>query len=132
VGHVVAASRELEPEHLVVIVGHMGEKVTEHLVAIDPGARCVVQEERNGTGHAVRVGLEALAAEGMAFDGTVVVTCGDTPLLTAGTMRALVAAHHADGNAVTVLSAVVPDATGYGRIVRADDGSVSEIVEHKD
>ena len=132
VGHVVAASRELDPEHLVVIVGHMREKVTEHLAAVDPGVRCVVQEEQKGTGHAVRVALEALAAEGLAFDGTVLVTCGDTPLLTADTLRRLVAAHQGEGNAVTVLSAVVPDATGYGRIVRAGDGSVSGIVEHKD
>lgn len=132
VGHVVAASRELEPEHLVVIVGHMKEKVAEHLASVDAGARAVVQEQQNGTGHAVRVGLESLAAEGVTFDGTVVVTCGDTPLLTAGTLRGLVAAHHTDGNAVTVLSAVMPDPSGYGRIVRAPDGSVSGIVEHKD
>jgi bifunctional UDP-N-acetylglucosamine pyrophosphorylase/glucosamine-1-phosphate N-acetyltransferase len=132
VGHVVAAARELEPEHLVVVVGHMREKVAAHLAEVDPAARAVVQERQNGTGHAVRVGLEALAAEGVSFDGTVVVTYGDTPLLTAATMRGLVAAHAADGNAVTVLTARVPDPTGYGRIVRSGDGSVAGIVEHKD
>jgi bifunctional UDP-N-acetylglucosamine pyrophosphorylase/glucosamine-1-phosphate N-acetyltransferase len=66
-------------------------------------------------------------------DGTVVVVCGDTPLLRGETLRALAANHTADGNAVTVLTAEVPDATGYGRIVRdGASGAVTEIVEHKD
>lgn len=132
VGHVVTASRELSPEHLVVVVGHAREQVTDHLTALDPRVRTAVQEEQNGTGHAVRMGLEALASDGVSLRGTVVVTCGDTPLLTGGTLQSLADAHSTDGNAVTVLSAEVPDATGYGRIVRAPDGSVTAIVEHKD
>jgi bifunctional UDP-N-acetylglucosamine pyrophosphorylase / glucosamine-1-phosphate N-acetyltransferase len=132
VGHVVAASRELDPEHLVVIVGHAREQVSAHLAGIDSTVRTAVQEERLGTGHAVRVGLEALAADGVTLDGTVIVTCGDTPLLTGGTLRELAGSHAADGNAVTVLTAEVPDSTGYGRIVRAEDGAVTAIVEHKD
>ncbi|MFI7385983.1 bifunctional UDP-N-acetylglucosamine diphosphorylase/glucosamine-1-phosphate N-acetyltransferase GlmU [Streptomyces sp. NPDC049813] len=132
VGHVLAASRELEPEQLVVVVGHEREKVTAHLSEADAGARTAVQAEQNGTGHAVRIGLEALAPDG-ALDGTVVVVCGDTPLLTGRTLTALAATHTADGNAVTVLTADVPDATGYGRIVRdGDSGAVTAIVEHKD
>ncbi|MET9113762.1 bifunctional UDP-N-acetylglucosamine diphosphorylase/glucosamine-1-phosphate N-acetyltransferase GlmU [Streptomyces longwoodensis] len=129
VGHVLAASRELDPEHLVVVVGHAREQVTAHLAEIDPGVRTAVQEEQNGTGHAVRMGLEQL---GGAVDGTVVVVCGDTPLLTAATLRQLAQTHGADGNAVTVLTAEVPDATGYGRIVRDASGAVTAIVEHKD
>ncbi|MEU5178425.1 bifunctional UDP-N-acetylglucosamine diphosphorylase/glucosamine-1-phosphate N-acetyltransferase GlmU [Streptomyces longwoodensis] len=129
VGHVLAASRELDPEHLVVVVGHAREQVTAHLAEIDPGVRTAVQEEQNGTGHAVRMGLEQL---GGAVDGTVVVVCGDTPLLTAATLRQLAETHGADGNAVTVLTAEVPDATGYGRIVRDASGAVTAIVEHKD
>ncbi|MFJ4485048.1 bifunctional UDP-N-acetylglucosamine diphosphorylase/glucosamine-1-phosphate N-acetyltransferase GlmU [Streptomyces longwoodensis] len=129
VGHVLAASRELDPEHLVVVVGHAREQVTAHLAEIDPGVRTAVQEEQNGTGHAVRMGLEQL---GGAVDGTVVVVCGDTPLLTAATLRQLAETHGADGNAVTVLTAEVPDATGYGRIVRDATGAVTAIVEHKD
>nr|WSX79121.1 bifunctional UDP-N-acetylglucosamine diphosphorylase/glucosamine-1-phosphate N-acetyltransferase GlmU [Streptomyces sp. NBC_00899] len=132
-GHVVAAARELEPEQLVVVVGHGREQVVEHLSAADPGALTAVQEEQNGTGHAVRVGLEELARQGFTPDGTVVVTYGDTPLLTAETLATLVAAHRADANAVTVLTARVPDPTGYGRIVRdLTDGQVSAIVEQKD
>ncbi|MBN0046042.1 bifunctional UDP-N-acetylglucosamine diphosphorylase/glucosamine-1-phosphate N-acetyltransferase GlmU [Streptomyces actuosus] len=129
VGHVLAAARELDPENLVVVVGHAREKVTAHLAETAPGVRTAVQAEQNGTGHAVRMGLEQL---GGGVDGTVVVVCGDTPLLTGATLARLAAAHHDDGNAVTVLTAEVPDATGYGRIVRDDTGAVTAIVEHKD
>ncbi|MCT9138091.1 bifunctional UDP-N-acetylglucosamine diphosphorylase/glucosamine-1-phosphate N-acetyltransferase GlmU [Streptomyces violarus] len=130
VGHVLAAAGELHPENLVVVVGHAREKVTAHLGEIAPAVRTAVQAEQNGTGHAVRMGLEAL---GGSVDGTVVVVCGDTPLLTGATLDALAATHSADGNAVTVLTAEVPDATGYGRIVRDEaTGAVTAIVEHKD
>lgn len=130
VGHVVAASRELDPAHLVVVVGHAREKVAAHLAEIDPGVRTAVQYEQNGTGHAVRMALEELGGE---IAGTVVVVCGDTPLLTGETLRQLARTHEADGNAVTVLTAEVPDSTGYGRIVRdAATGAVTAIVEHKD
>ncbi|MFJ4686382.1 bifunctional UDP-N-acetylglucosamine diphosphorylase/glucosamine-1-phosphate N-acetyltransferase GlmU [Streptomyces sp. NPDC088789] len=130
VGHVLAAADELGPEQLVVVVGHAREQVTAHLAEVAPQARTAVQARRNGTGHAVRIGLEEL---GGVLDGTVVVVCGDTPLLTGGTLRALARTHTEDGNAVTVLTAEVPDATGYGRIVRdAASGAVTAIVEHKD
>ncbi|MFI7414968.1 bifunctional UDP-N-acetylglucosamine diphosphorylase/glucosamine-1-phosphate N-acetyltransferase GlmU [Streptomyces sp. NPDC049627] len=130
VGHVLAAARELQPENLVVVVGHAREKVTAHLAEIDPGVRTAIQAEQNGTGHAVRMALEEL---GGTVDGTVVVVCGDTPLLTGETLTRLAATHSADGNAVTVLTAEVPDATGYGRIVRDGvSGAVTAIVEHKD
>lgn len=130
VGHVLAASRELDPAELVVVVGHAREQVAAHLAEIDPEVRTAVQEQQNGTGHAVRMALEEL---GGPVDGTVVVVCGDTPLLTADTLAALTGTHQADGNAVTVLTAEVPDATGYGRIVRdGASGAVTAIVEHKD
>ncbi|MFK0116355.1 bifunctional UDP-N-acetylglucosamine diphosphorylase/glucosamine-1-phosphate N-acetyltransferase GlmU [Streptomyces sp. NPDC090994] len=130
VGHVLAAAGELDPENLVVVVGHAREQVTAHLAEVAPAVRTAVQEQQNGTGHAVRMGLEEL---GGTVEGTVVVVCGDTPLLTAGTLASLAATHTADGNAVTVLTAEVPDATGYGRIVRDEStGAVTAIVEHKD
>ncbi|MFI1620183.1 bifunctional UDP-N-acetylglucosamine diphosphorylase/glucosamine-1-phosphate N-acetyltransferase GlmU [Streptomyces lydicus] len=133
VGHVVAASRELDPENLVVVVGHAREQVQAHLAEVDPAARTAVQHEQKGTGHAVRTALEQLSDSGVVLDGTVIVVCGDTPLLTGETLRRLGETHAADGNAVTVLSAEVPDATGYGRIVReAGTGAVTAIVEHKD
>lgn len=131
-GHVVAAARGLAPERLVVVVGHGREQVAAHVAQIDPAAQAVVQEVQHGTGHAVRIAMESLGAQG-ALDGTIVVTYGDTPLLTLGTLAALVTVHQEAGNAVTVLTANVPDPTGYGRILRSlDDGTVTEVVEQKD
>ncbi|GGW42270.1 bifunctional UDP-N-acetylglucosamine diphosphorylase/glucosamine-1-phosphate N-acetyltransferase GlmU [Streptomyces xantholiticus] len=130
VGHVVSTARELDPEQLVVVVGHAREQVEGHLGERYAGTRTAFQAEQNGTGHAVRMGLEEL---GGRLEGTVVVVCGDTPLLSGGTLSELAGTHVADGNAVTVLTAEVPDSTGYGRIVRdAATGAVTAIVEHKD
>lgn len=134
VGHVVAAAGELDPERLVVVVGHARERVAAHLAEIAPAALTAVQEEQNGTGHAVRVALAELGGAG-ELSGTVLVTCGDTPLLTAATLAELTRVHAAEGNAVTVLTAEVPDPTGYGRIVREDGaagGAVTAIVEQRD
>jgi bifunctional UDP-N-acetylglucosamine pyrophosphorylase/glucosamine-1-phosphate N-acetyltransferase len=131
VGHVVDAARQLDPEHLVVVVGHGRDRVIEHLAGIDTGIQPVVQEQQNGTGHAVRIALAQLP-ELEEADGTVVVTCGDTPLLTEQTLGALLATHDAEGNAVTLLTATPPDPTGYGRIVRDETGAVIAIVEQKD
>jgi bifunctional UDP-N-acetylglucosamine pyrophosphorylase / glucosamine-1-phosphate N-acetyltransferase len=128
VGHVLAAARTLDPERLVVVVGHGREKVVEHLAAVEPGALAVTQAQQNGTGHAVRVALDETGIGG----GTIVVTNGDHPLLRGETLAALVGLHHDEGNAVTVLSTDIPDSTGYGRIVRGPQGDVTAIVEHKD
>jgi bifunctional UDP-N-acetylglucosamine pyrophosphorylase/glucosamine-1-phosphate N-acetyltransferase len=132
-GHALAAGRALEPDRVLVVVGHAREQVVAHLAQIDPGAVPVVQEQQNGTGHAVRIALEATGelAEGFP-EGTVVVVCGDVPLLTGETLQALLERHHGDANAGTVLTAVVPDPTGYGRLVRGEDGSVLAIVEQRD
>ena len=126
-GHVVAAARGLDPEHLVVVVGHAREQVTAQLAEVDPAARAVVQEQQNGTGHAVRVALEALPD----LTGTVVVVPGDAPLLTASTLAQLVRVHELAGAATTLLTARLTDPTGYGRVVR-NGGSVAAVVEHKD
>ncbi len=127
-GHVVAAARALDPEHLVVVVGHAREQVTAHLAELDAGARAVVQEQQNGTGHAVRVALESLEH----LEGTVVVVPGDAPLLTAETLQALVAGHQEAAASTTLLTARLGDPTGYGRVVRDDAGTVTAVVEHKD
>lgn len=128
VDHMLAASRELEPERLIVVIGHAKERVGGHLAQTSPDARAVVQREQRGTGHAVRTVLEEVGT----IAGTVLVTYGDTPLLRAETLGRLLEAHAADGNAVTVLTAEVPDPTGYGRIIRDGTGAVLEIVEEKD
>ena len=127
-GHVVAAARAVDPEHLVVVVGHGREQVTAHLAEIDPAALAVVQEQQNGTGHAVRVALDALPE----LAGTVMVVPGDAPLLTGEALTALVADHAAAGAATTLLTAHMADPTGYGRVVRDDAGAVTAVVEHKD
>jgi bifunctional UDP-N-acetylglucosamine pyrophosphorylase/glucosamine-1-phosphate N-acetyltransferase len=128
VGHAVAAARALEPEHLVVVVGNGRDRVEAHLASIDPDALTAVQEQQLGTGDAVRCGLAALPD----VTGAVIVTSGDVPLLQTQTLLDLVTAHDDEHNAVTVLTARVPDPTGYGRIIRAADGTVDAIVEHKD
>jgi bifunctional UDP-N-acetylglucosamine pyrophosphorylase/glucosamine-1-phosphate N-acetyltransferase len=129
VGHAVVTARALAPEHLVVVVGTGREQVEAHLAAIDPEVRTAVQEQQLGTGDAVRAGLTAVPD---GFEGEVIVTSGDVPLLQTETLQELVAEHDKSGNAITVLTARVPDPTGYGRIIPGEDGSVAGIVEHKD
>lgn len=131
VGHAVAAAGGVSPERLVVVVGHARERLAEHLAGIDPAIRTVVQEVQNGTGHAVRVAMEALAAQDGDIDGTVVVTYGDIPLLTARTVAALISAHREAGNAATLLTAIPDDPTGYGRVLR-DGDAIVRVVEQKD
>ena len=128
VGHALDAAMSLNPEHLVAVVRHQRERVVEHLLGHNPNLVIADQDDVPGTGRAVEQGLEAIGA----VNGTVVVTYGDVPLLTPETLNALVSEHQNAQNAVTVLSANVPDATGYGRIVRDEQGLVSGIVEHKD
>lgn len=132
-GHVIEAAATLEPHHLVVVVGHGRDAVSAHVAEVAPWAVTVVQEEQNGTGHAVRVALEDLAAKGISTtDGPVVVLTGDTPLLTGGTLVAMLLEHQATSASATVLTARLPDPTGYGRVVREPGGSVVAIVEDKD
>jgi len=127
-GHALRAARGIQPEHLVVVVGHGREQVGPAATSVDPAATLAVQEEQNGTGHAVQVALDVLPP----LTGTVLVTYGDVPLLAAETLQELVRRHDTDGNAVTVLTAGVDDPTGYGRIIRDAAGAVTGIVEHKD
>ncbi|TDE40467.1 bifunctional UDP-N-acetylglucosamine diphosphorylase/glucosamine-1-phosphate N-acetyltransferase GlmU [Nonomuraea mesophila] len=126
--HMLAAARDLGPERLIVVIGHALERMRDHLAATSPDARAVVQNEQRGTGHAVRTVLEEVGT----IPGTVLVTYGDVPLLRPQTLATLLERHDADGNAVTVLTAEVPDPTGYGRIIRDESGAVLEIVEEKD
>ena len=126
-GHVMAAARELDPERLVVVVGHGKDPVSAEVTKQAPEARIVVQEEQLGTGHAVRMITEALGV----IPGTVIVTCGDMPLMRAETLRELLDMHRDAGNAVTVLTAR-GDSAGYGRVVRDGNGGFLRIVEERD
>jgi bifunctional UDP-N-acetylglucosamine pyrophosphorylase/glucosamine-1-phosphate N-acetyltransferase len=132
-GHVIEAASSIEPQHLIVVVGHGREQVTAHVAEIAPWVLTVVQEEQNGTGHAVRVALAELASRGAGLDGgPVVVLTGDTPLLTGSTLSALLLEHSNADSAATVLTACLDDPFGYGRVVRDPDGWVASIVEDKD
>ena len=137
-GHVLAAVTPLDAASTVVVVGHGRAAVSEHVDEIEARAQSVVQEQQNGTGHAVRIALDAAESGSEpsgpgALSGTVVVVCGDTPLLTTQTLRPLVERHASAGASATVLTAVLDDATGYGRVVRdATTGQVVRIVEERD
>lgn len=130
--HSLHAAAGIHPSQLVAVVGHQRDQVAPAVEAIademQVEIRQAVQEEQNGTGHAVQVGLTAIPD----FDGTVVVTNGDVPLLTPETLEALVDKHEQEHAAVTVLSLDFEDPTGYGRIIRGEAGDVLEIVEEKD
>ncbi len=130
VGHVLAAASALEPTRIVAVVGHQREQVGAHITDLVPDAVLAVQETQDGTGHAVRTAWEALPAE--ARTGTVVVAAGDTPLLDGSSLQAFVEFHHTTGGALSILTGIVADPFGYGRIVRDADGGVTAIVEQKD
>jgi bifunctional UDP-N-acetylglucosamine pyrophosphorylase/glucosamine-1-phosphate N-acetyltransferase len=132
VGHALAAAQGLHPDRLAVVVRFERDAVAAHIAQLDASALIVDQDEIPGTGRAVQVALEALDADAET-SGTVVVTYGDVPLLTTELLTELVTTHAQDNNAVTVLTAVLDDAAGYGRIMRHDtDGTVLGIREHKD
>lgn len=128
IGHVLKAVQALEPEKIVAVVGHQREQVGPHIASIVPDVVLAVQETQDGTGHAVRVAVEAAGAT----TGTVLVSAGDTPMLQGESLREFVAEHQASGRAVSILSGHVPNPFGYGRIVRDAAGSVTAIVEEKD
>ncbi|QDO89776.1 bifunctional UDP-N-acetylglucosamine diphosphorylase/glucosamine-1-phosphate N-acetyltransferase GlmU [Ornithinimicrobium ciconiae] len=129
VGHAIHAARGTEPAHLAVVVRHQRELVAPLVSEVDPAALIADQDEVKGTGRAVECGLAVLPPD---LVGTVLVTYGDVPLLTTATLRALTAAHEESGNAVTVITSVLDDPSGYGRVVRDADGQVVKIVEEKD
>jgi len=132
-GHVLREVADLNAERVVVVVGHQRERVAAFLAEEHPQCLVAVQDEQLGTGHAVRCALSALpGATADVGSGPVVVTAGDTPLLTSATLLGLLSEHQRAEAAATVLSARLPDPTGYGRIVRDDTGAVLGIVEHKD
>ena len=136
--HVLDALAELSLDRAVVVVGHSAERVTKKLLDDAPAGlpiEFVEQAVQRGTGDAVAVGLTAFAGADPLLDeddGDLIVTPGDTPLLRSATLAALVQAHRQSDAACTILTAVVPDPTGYGRIVRGKDERVRRIVEHRD
>lgn len=129
VSHVLATAGALDPAVVLAVVRYERDRLAEVISADLPSAVIVDQDEIPGTGRAVEQAIAALPAD---FSGEVLVLNGDVPLLDADTLLDLVSRHRTSGAGATVLSSIVPDASGYGRIVRTDDGSLDRIVEHKD
>ena len=128
IGHVVRLAQGLGCAPVVVVVGHQRESVIEYLGTLDGRVDFAVQAEQLGTAHAVLMTEQALDG----FDGDVVILSGDAPMTRPSTLDAALALHRERNAAVTVLTAVLPDATGYGRVIRDADGAIVRIVEHKD
>ena len=126
VDYVIEAAQGAGAGEICLVVGYKHEIVQEKIAHKDEVA-FVLQEEQLGTGHAVR------CAKGFLGDtGETLILFGDTPLITAETLRRLLAYHRAQKNAVTVLSAMIDDPAGYGRIIRDAEGRFVKSVEHKD
>lgn len=123
----VSAAREAGAAPIVLVIGHQANAV-QGLFRGDGSVLCAMQEQQLGTGHAVACALDALSG----FRGTVLILCGDTPLLRPETLSSLLKFHADHTAVVTVLTAVMDDPYGYGRVVRDEDGRVMRIVEQKD
>src|SRR6202140_3435134 len=120
--HVVRACAPLGAKQTIVVVGHQAEQVTP---VVEPfGAETVLQQPQHGTGHAMQIARRALGRAKLA-----VVLPGDAPLVRTETLKALIAAHRAGNASATILTAVVSDPSGYGRVVRKSETSVGAIVE---
>ncbi len=129
--HVLETARSLQPETIVVVVGHQAEKVRQEFETED--CSFVTQEEQLGTAHAV------MQAEGglEGFQGDVLILSGDVPLIRRETLLDLMDIHRQNGSVLSLISTVLEDSTGYGRIVRKGheglaDGRISAIREEKD
>jgi bifunctional UDP-N-acetylglucosamine pyrophosphorylase/glucosamine-1-phosphate N-acetyltransferase len=127
-GHVLNAAGAAGAADTIVVVGHKADQVQAHLAEVAPAATPVLQARQNGTGHAVRLALEAAPD----VTGTMVVLNGDVPLLRPATLEALLSTHEAAGAGATVLAAEVPDPAGLGRVVRDARGNLERIVEERD
>ena len=125
VQHVIDQVNKLETKEIVTVIGHGAELVQEQL-----GESChyALQDQQLGTAHAVMQAEKALSGKA----GTTLVICGDTPLIKAETMEALLSIHEQSGAKATILTAGAADPAGYGRIIRDEAGQVRKIVEHKD
>lgn len=122
---VIDASKAAGADTVCAVVGHKAETVKEVLGDV---CEFALQAEQKGTGHAVMQAIDIIKNS----KGEVVILNGDTPLITAETINKAIEYHKNNGNQATVITAILDDATGYGRIVRDTDGSVLKIVEQKD
>lgn len=126
--HVLTAASTLLPNRLIAIVGHQADLVKAEISPAFPAVEFVLQSEMKGTGHAVMQAESVL----QDFDGDIVVTCGDAPLLTAGTLQDLVERRRQSDAAASMLVGRLDNPGSYGRVVMQEGGTVAEIVEAKD
>jgi UDP-N-acetylglucosamine diphosphorylase/glucosamine-1-phosphate N-acetyltransferase len=124
--YVIDTVKSIQPDRIIIVVGFKADAVKQ--TCENQGVEFVLQEEQLGTGHAVLQCREALAD----FSGTIVVMNGDVPCLRAETIRNFISYHEGEDAAVTVLTAVLDDPAGYGRIVRNGSGALLKITEEKD
>ena len=134
---VMNAMAGVNPKELAVVVHAQAQRVSAAAQSYNNAVRIVNQDDKPGTGRAVQCAMrdlnEASKQEcGSALKGSVVIAASDMPLLDTQTLQSLIDFHNNQGNVATVLTAVLDDATGYGRIVREANGDVLRIVEHKD
>ena len=134
--HVIHALERLRPERTALVVGHGAEQVTKKVQQLAPAwanVAFVEQVEQNGTGDAAAIGMTAFSGDDYDDDDSIIVVLpGDTPLLRPETLAELVEAHVANRNAATLLTSIVDDPTGYGRVIRKNNGQAQRIVEHRD
>ena len=134
--HVIHSLESLHPDRTALVVGHGAEQVTKKVQQLAPAwsnIAFVEQAEQNGTGDAAAIGMTAFPGDDYdEGEATIVVLPGDTPLLRPETLLDLVEAHVANRNAATLLTSIVDDPTGYGRVIRKNDGQAQRIVEHRD
>lgn len=134
---VMNAMAGVNPGELAVVVHAQAQRVSEAAQSYNNAVRIVNQDDKPGTGRAVQCAMRDLNEAskqqyGSALKGSVVIAASDMPLLDTQTLQSLIDFHNNQGNSATVLTAVLDDATGYGRIVRGENGDVLRIVEHKD
>ncbi len=124
--HPIAAARAAGSRRIVVVIGHQAERIRDLFDKDD--LTFVEQRDQQGTGHAVLQAREVCRG----YDGAIVILCGDVPLILPETVRALHDRHRSERAVVTVLTTIPVKPAGYGRVVKADDGTLLRIVEDKD
>lgn len=128
-GHALATATALGAQRVIPVIRHEKEKLEAYINAFYPTAQIVLQDEIPGTGRAVECAINSLPDD---FSGAVVVTSGDVPLLDVQTIESMIDVHLQTSAGATLLTAAFADPTGYGRIVRDDNGLFGSIVEERD
>ncbi|MEY4944956.1 MAG: bifunctional UDP-N-acetylglucosamine diphosphorylase/glucosamine-phosphate N-acetyltransferase [Actinomycetota bacterium] len=128
IGHVLSTAHSLQAEHVVAVLRHERERIENYVKAFYPNTTIAIQDEIPGTGRAVEAALEQLPKD---FVGDVAVLSGDVPLLDVASIEQLLEIHRGNQNSGTLISAIMADPKGYGRIVRSRESFVG-IVEQKD